>query len=219
MEKHSAGVTTSVKLSSIKKKLNADSWSPNMEGLMKSWGEKAAGLRFMHANASLRWKNFSNILTLWSIGITTISSGISLVAASINDNNTKNTILYVVGAVGVCSSLLQSLKKFYNSDEKSAEHNAIAKQFGSFYRYVTIQMALSPEDRLPSDNLTEYALKEYERLQQDAPLLGYKEINLYKKTFVNSQQATPDVCEDEFEIKVYTISDNLDMREIDSTIE
>ena len=194
---------TSAKLADLKKKINAGSWNSNMESLMKSWGEKAAGLRFMHSAAAGGWKSFSNHLTLTSIGVTTLASAVSLVAASIDDQEAKNVVLYVVGAVGIGSSLLQSLKKFYNAEEKAAEHAAISKQFGSFYRYVTLQMTLSREDRLPSDQLSEYSLKEYERLQQDAPPLGGAPIKLYKDKFKHSPQAVPDVCEETFEIKIY----------------
>ena len=34
----------STKMNALRKKINADSWSDNIEGLMKDWGEKAAGL-------------------------------------------------------------------------------------------------------------------------------------------------------------------------------
>ena len=64
-------------------------------------------------------------------------------------------------------------------------------------------MTLSREDRLPSDQLSEYSLKEYERLQQDAPPLGGAPIKLYKEKFKNSPQAVPDACEETFEIKIY----------------
>ncbi len=193
----------SAKLGGLKKKLNAESWNENMEELIKSWGEKAAGLRFMHNHAAGTWKTFSNNLTLWSIGITTLASGASLIAASIDDDDTKNSVLYVVGGIGIISSLIQSLKKFYNAEEKSADHASIAKQFGSFYRYMTLQMTLTREDRMPSDQLSEYALKEYERLQQEAPPLSGAQVSLYKTTFTSSTQAKPDVCEDEFLINIY----------------
>ena len=165
--------------------------------------EKAAGLRFMHDNAAGSWKKFSNTLTLWSIGITTLASGASLIAASIEDESAKNAVLYVVGGIGIVSSLLQSLKKFYNAEEKSADHNAVARQFGSFYRFMTLQMNLTREDRQPSDQLSDFALKEYERMQQEAPSLGGAQISLFRKTFSDSQQAVPDICERQFNIKVY----------------
>ena len=107
-------------------------------------------------------EKFSNALTLWSIGITTVASGASLIAASISEEEAKNIVLYAVGGIGVVSGLLQSLKKFYNAEEKATDHNAVARQFGSFYRYMTLQMNLTREDRLPSDQLSEFALKEYE---------------------------------------------------------
>lgn len=68
---------------------------------------------------------------------------------------------------------------------------------------MTLQMALSPGDRTPSDQLADFALKEFERMQQDAPPLGGGQINLFKKVFKGSNQAVPDVCEDEFNITIY----------------
>jgi hypothetical protein len=192
------------KRSSLVKKINAASWTPHMELLMKQWGEKSAGLRFIHSKSATKWKNFSNNLTLTTIIISTVSSAVSLTATSVEDEYTKNAILYGVGAVGLISSFVQSVKKFYNAEEKAADHTAVAKQFGSFYRYMTLQMGMSREDRLPSDQLSEWALKEYERLQQDAPPVSGEAIALFNETFKESSQAVPDICEDKFEIKVYS---------------
>ena len=192
-----------VKRSGLIKQQNAASWSPHMEDLMKMWGEKAAGLRFIHSKSAGKWRGFSNKLTLLSIGISAVASGVSLVAASVDDPTIKNGILYGVGGVGLLSSLIQSLKKFYNAEEKAADHGAIAKQFGSYYRFMTLQLGMSREDRMPSGQLSDFALKEYERMQQDAPPIGGDEIKLFKKTFKQSSQSVPDVCEDEFVIHVY----------------
>ncbi len=194
---------TASKMSDLKKKLNAASWNSNMEDLLKMWGEKSAGLRFMHNNSGGYWKNISNKLTLWGIFITTLASTVSLVATNIEDDDAKNAVLYAVGGVGMVSSLIQSLKKFYNGEEKAAEHSAIAKQFGSFYRYMTLQLGMAPEDRVPCDELSSWALKEYERLQQDAPPLNGSSIEVFKSKFTNPDQGVPDVCEDEFIIKIF----------------
>ena len=65
-----------------------------------------------------------------------------------------------------------------------------------------MQMNMSREDRDPADVLTAYALKEYERLQQEAPPLSGKSISAFKSKFLNGEQAVPDVAEDSFVIKV-----------------
>jgi len=192
-----------IKASAIKKQVNAASWNDDYENLLASWGEKAAGLRYMHGNSSGYWRSVSNNLTLYSIVATTVASAASLVAGSIDDIGAKDAVLFTAGGIGLITSFIQSLKKFYNADEKAAEHGAIAKQFGSYYRYITLQMGMSREDRRPSDELSEWALKEFERLQQeDLPLRG-ADVQLYKKTFKASNQAMPDNCRTDYAIKIY----------------
>ena len=192
----------SARLGDIRKRVNAESWSDNMEKLIADWGEKAAGLRYMHSHSGAAWKKFSNNLALTGIFVTSLASSISLVATSVEDQGVKDGILYGVGAVGLISALIQSIKKFYNAEEKAADHASVAKQFGSFYRYITMQMNMSREDRDPADVLTAYALKEYERLQQEAPQLSGKSIIAFKSKFLNGEQAVPDVAEDKFVITV-----------------
>ena len=118
----------SARLGDIRKKVNAESWSPNMEKLIADWGEKAAGLRFMHSHSGSSWKNFGNNLAITGILVTSIASSISLVATSVEDIEIKNGILFGVGGVGMVSALIQSFKKFYNAEEKAADHASVSKQ-------------------------------------------------------------------------------------------
>ena len=192
-----------VKMAGLKKKVNADSWNDEYENIITEWGEKASGLRFMHGNSAGYWRSVSNKLTLYSIVATSIASAASLVAGSIDSTDAKDAVLFTAGGIGLVTSFIQSLKKFYNCDEKAAEHGSIAKQFASYYRYVGLQMGMSREDRRPSDELFEYALKEYERLQQEALPLRGADVALYKKTFKNSTQAMPDNCKADYVIKIY----------------
>jgi len=190
------------RLGDIRKRVNAESWSDNMEKLIADWGEKAAGLRYMHAHSGGKWKKFANNLAITGILVTSIASSVSLIATSVDDQQVKNGILFGVGGVGLVSTMIQSFKKFYNAEEKAADHASVSKQFGSFYRYITLQMNMSREDRDPADVLTAYALKEYERLQQEAPTLSSDSINAFKSKFLNSEQAIPDIAEDKFIINV-----------------
>ena len=192
-----------VRQAGLKKKINADSWNDEYENIITSWGEKASGLRYMHNNSAGYWRGISNNLTLYSIIATSIASAASLVAGSVDDTSAKDAVLFAAGGVGLVTSFIQSLKKFYNCDEKAAEHGSIAKQFGTYYRYVTLQMGMSREDRRPSDELFEWSLKEYERLQQEALPLRGADVSAYKKAFKGSKQAIPDNCRTDYAIKIY----------------
>ena len=202
------------RLGDLRKKVNAESWSDNMELLMKQWGEKAAGLRFMHSHSGGKWKDFSNKLAISGIIVTGFASTLSLVATSVDDEEVKNGILFGVGGIGLISTLIQSFKKFYNAEEKAADHSSVAKQFGSFYRYMTLQLGMSREDRDPADVLTTWALKEYERLQQEAPPIGGDSIALFNKKFDKNIQAIPDVAEDRFVIKVFNNDPEVELNNI-----
>lgn len=192
-----------VRQAGLKKKINADSWNDEYENIITEWGEKASGLRYMHNNSSGYWRGISNNLTLYSIIATSVASAASLVAGSVDDTSAKDAVLFAAGGVGLVTSFIQSLKKFYNCDEKAAEHGSVAKQFGTYYRYVTLQMGMSREDRRPSDELFEWSLKEYERLQQEALPLRGADVSAYKKAFKGSKQAMPDNCRSDYAIKIY----------------
>ncbi len=185
-------------LGGLKKKLNAASWSDHMEDLMKSWGEKAAGLRWMHGQAAGAWKKTSDRLTITSIVLTTLSSAAAFGGAGMEDNE---MLMYILGGVGLLSSLIQSVKKFYQAEEKNADHAVIAKQFGSFYRLMTLELGMGREDRRPADELSVWAAKEYDRMQQDAPPLGGAVITSFLKKFGDTQ-SIPDIAESKFNIKV-----------------
>lgn len=197
------GALAAAELDELKKKINAGTWNEYLERLLSSWGEKAAGLSFMHNEASGYWRTHGNNLTMLSIVVSTIASGVSLVATSIKDEDAKNGVMFGVGAVGLISSTIQAFKKFYNSEEKAADHGVSSKQFGGFYRFMTLQLGLPRTDRMPADRLSEFVLKEYERMQQDARPLSNREITIFKSKFKNAEQSVPDICEDDFVINVY----------------
>ncbi len=203
MNKESELAVAQVKQAGLIKKINAESWNDEYENIISEWGEKASGLRYMHNNSSSYWRNISNSLTLYTIIATSLASAVSLVAGSIDQIETKDAVLFTAGGIGLITSFIQSMKKFYNCDEKAAEHSSIAKQFGSYYRYITLQMGMSREDRRPSDELFEWSLKEYERLQLEALPLRGADIIAYRKAFKGSKQAMPDNCRSNYEIKIY----------------
>lgn len=186
-------------MGALKKEMNAASWSDHMEDLHKAWGEKAAGLRWIHSRDSGVWKKFADKLSLWAIALTTVAS--TAAVATANMEEPSPAVTYTIGGIGMIATLIQSVKKFYNAEEKAADHGAVAKQFGSFYRYMTLQMAMDRADRKPSDALSEWALGEYERMQQEAPSVSGPTVAAFRKEF-GTDGNIPDCAEDDFTIKI-----------------
>lgn len=174
-------------------------WSDDIEDLMKSWGEKAAGLMWMHERAGGEWKSRSDRLSLLGIGITSVASTLSIVTAGLDD---AEFLMYVVGGIGGISTLIQTLKKFYNADDRSAEHTTTSKKFGSFYRSVSVELGMPRDARRPVEVVTEWASKEFNQIQLEAPRIERSILSSFKRVFVGAHNV-PDIVEDEFVISVH----------------
>tara|TARA_Y100000591_G_scaffold331715_1_gene366521 strand:- start:11386 stop:12096 length:711 start_codon:yes stop_codon:yes gene_type:complete len=174
-------------------------WNDNIEQLLKCWGEKCAGLSIMHQNDRRYWRNESNKFSIASILITTLSSSLSL---STTSSAYHEYIMYLVGIIGLISTLLQSFKQFYNADEKASEHRVISKQYSNFYRAVKLQLALKRDNRVPVAEFTNWAFKEYEKLLQESPPIKKITIEDFKNKFKEYTCHKPDICENDIIIDI-----------------
>jgi len=189
--------------SNINSNMKIQKWNSEIENLLKSWGEKSGGLSILHSNDRKFWRHKSNILSITSIIITTLSSSISLSSTS---SSYYEVIMYFVGFLGLTSSLIQSLKQFYNADEKASEHRVISKQFGNYFRSIRMQLSLKSSDRVPVNEFTNWAFKEYEKLIQEAPPLNSKTIDEFKQSFKSVLSSKPDVCGDDLIIEINNVN-------------
>jgi hypothetical protein len=186
----------------VRKRINASSWDDHTEALLARWAEKAAGLRWMHRHTAGGWKVLSDRLALAAIGVTAVASALSLGAAGGAAESYNQPVMLVVGVTGLVSATLQSLRKFYNAEEQAADHTAVARQFGAFYRYMSLHLGMPRTDRPPSDELSTYALKEYERMQAEAPNLKAASVAAFVASFESSSAAMPDVAASDFRVVV-----------------
>lgn len=179
--------------------INLKDWNNDIEDLLKCWGEKSAGLAILHNKDRRYWRKKSNNLSIACIIITTLSSSLSLSSTS---SQYYTLIMYLVGIIGMVSSLLQSFKQFYNADEKASEHRLTAKQYSNFYRAIKLQLTLKREDRVIIKDFINWAFKEYEKLQQEAPIVNENTIIEFKENFKQFSCAKPDICENDYVIEI-----------------
>lgn len=183
--------------------INATNWNYNIEILMKKWGEKAAGLKYLHFKSSIKWNQFADFMTIFSILITAVASSLSLISSSFHDEKTKNILSFSVGSIGLLSTSVQSIKKFYNAEQKASEHYSISRQYGSFYRTITLQLSMTRNERQSCQIFSNWALKEYEKLQQDSPVVLNSVIKDFKSKFDCEIQTFPDIVDNKYVIDIY----------------
>lgn len=191
------------KVTQIEKRSNAIKWSHGMENLLKTWGEKAFGLRWMHVRNAEHWKHTDNCLSVASIVLGSFASITSMSSADSQDSVNKPYIMYGIGILGLISVMCQSIKRFYAGEEKAAEHSATAKRFGAFYRTIALQLGMTRSERNPPDILGDWALREYDGIQKDAPDITEAVMKEFNEVFRDAAMAIPDIMNDRFTIEVF----------------
>lgn len=187
------------KLIKLTKKINATNWSNELEDMMQSWGEKAAGYRELHDNASGYWKNFGDKLYLPVIILSTLGGVSNFGAASFDD---RIYWMYGIGVINIFTAAMAAVAQYYKPEEKSQNHNSVARNFGSFYRNMMVELGMSREERMNSEDMTRWAKNEYDRISTEAPSIPPKIIQQFKDAHGKNKKNLPDVITCNYEIKV-----------------
>jgi hypothetical protein len=153
--------TESEKIEFLKKWENS-----NLESLLRTWGEKAAGLRWMHLYSASYWRHTDQKLNVVGILLSSIVSASSLIGA-FETYLAQSYIMTFVGFIGMLNILNQSMLRYYNCTEKAALHETAGRQFGNFQRYINTKLSLSRMERGPPKLVMEYALREHDRLYKE----------------------------------------------------
>lgn len=202
------------KLDEIQKRKNADDWGNTQEDLLISWGEKAAGYRWLHDKSHDYYAYLNNMYAYPSI----ILSGICGVGGFSTLNETKQAVKYFFACLNMVVSMLSSLQKFNRSAETAEQHRAASVGYATFYRQIALQMSLPPEDRTNVYELLNQSRIEYDRLLAAAPDIPTHVIGDYRKNFKHVKNK-PDVANGIAEIKLYDSNKSRKMDDITSQIE
>jgi len=185
----------------VKEKKKIDrikSWSSEQEQILKIWGEKAAGHRWLHYHASRHYKRINSRLSFANIILTTLSGFGGMGAA----NMQSITFSYFFASLNVLSAFLASLQKFYMSAEKSETHSSLARQFATFYRHISVELMLAPSARTPATELSKNCRMEYDRMLQIAPPIPHCSVMAFRAKFPDARNC-PEIANGLTEIAVY----------------
>jgi len=182
-------------------------WSKsNIEDLLKSWGEKAGGLRWMHSHSAAFWRHRDNTLNYIGITLSTVISASSLTGPT-EIFIDPNYVMLFVGIIGMINMLVQSLQRFYRSSEQAARHENAARQFGYFNRYIATKLSMSRKERGPPKQLLNYALNENDRLHKENPDPHHLSMCAFREHFGtranNLEFSIPDFVTDTFKMSTY----------------
>lgn len=175
-------------------------WCPKQESLLKRWGEKAAGYRWLHNHARLKFKKQHDYLSYPSIIIASITGvgGFAVLNPSGNDLDdsarVKITVVqYVFAFLNVLGGILTSMSKFGQCQRLSEIHSNMCIQYSKFYRSIDMELSLDLQHRADVMEFVSKSREEYDRLLDEAPDIPADSIRAFNREFPDKDNK-PDVC-------------------------
>jgi len=194
---------------------NAMSWHPKQEKLIKSWGEKALGYRWIHHRCAVRHSTAHTNFSIINIGMTTLAGLGTLIASSENQNS--QILLYTFSFLNLGAAGIASIHKFLRCGEQFESNMQTSKFFSRLARDISLELSLEPEDRM---NAVEYCHKireDYDKIIDHAPEVPTDIINEYKsmmdKEDPENTLARPEMANGKF--KIYSSSEKVDNQSIE----
>jgi hypothetical protein len=194
---------------------NAMSWHPKQEKLIKSWGEKALGYRWIHHRCAVRHSSAHTRFSIINIAMTTLA-GLGTLVASSEDENSQ-ILLYVFSFLNLSAAGIASVHKFLRCGEQYESNMQTSKLFSRLARDISLELSLEPEDRM---NAVEYCHKvreDYDKIIDHAPEVPSDIIKEYK-TMMDEEDpenklARPEMANGKF--KIYSSSERVDNASIE----
>lgn len=165
-------------------------WSDPLENVVKELGEQSQALAWVH-DAAQRWcSNWSTRLIFPCIILSTLSGAGSVGASSLLPFNGSATL---VGIVSLLVGMLQTVQTYFKFPERSEAHRIAALQYGKIRSHLNMQLSLSRSERKSAEELVVWLTTENERLAEIVPQLPKAIIELFKKTFNNTETSVPSI--------------------------
>jgi len=194
-------------------------WNDRLEEYFASSGEKAHCLGMMHKQAEAlysRRRNFIDLpVIIGSAAIGFLNAG----SSTMFDDPKISSVALGVGSLLV--GVLQTVNTYFNWSKRAEGHRISAIQYSKLYRFLSLEMSLPRNERIPPTDLLKQTRDTYDRLQEISPILPPEILDQFKKKYSQDKSISkPEEANGLEKIEVYnesvTFHNPLHLRRVDS---
>lgn len=175
-----------------------------IEALLKSIGEKALSLNWLHSQSEKRYNQLNNILAIPSIILSTTVATVGSVFAG------SSAASYASSVVSIVVSVLSTLNSYFLFAKRAEAHRITAISYSKLYLQISIELSLPREKRMSVKAFLKSVSEQIQRLNEIQPGVPQHVIEMYKKTFhdyIGKDISIPEQCNGLVDIKVYQIEE------------
>lgn len=201
--------TTDLSGNSTKSKRYLNGWSKEQDTLMSEWADMAGCYRWMHDRAEKEYYTKNMGMTIPVIILSTITGTASVGLSSIAGDNAdvQKYMNFGIGGVSLIAGILTTLNNFLRYAQLSESNRVAGVAWGKFQRFVAIELAQNPIDRMDSLDFLKVCRAELDRLIEQSPPIPDSIIAEFEREFKDRPKLhRPDICHGLDHTRVYDSS-------------
>jgi hypothetical protein len=160
-------------------------WTPEHEGILIEWADKAMCYRWLHSKANSMYSSLNAWYTIPVIIISTLT-GTANFAQERVPLAYQSYFVMIVGAFNITAGIITTIQQFLKITQLNEAHRVSSIAWDKFYRNIKIELAKHPAERIDVKQMIKMSKEEFDRLMETSPNVPDKIITEFKYNFKSS---------------------------------
>ena len=174
--------------------LQLESWTNEVENLLKEWSEKASCFRWLHNQSEKKYRRRYYMFSIPVIILSTLAGACSVGLSSYVPEEKQEAGSAVIGGVNIFTGILGTLQNFLGVAELMESHRSAGVSWSKLGRSICIELALQPSRRSNCHDFLAISRAEYDRLIEQSPIITQDIIDTFKSKFKSYKCSKPAIA-------------------------
>ena len=173
-------------------------WTPEHEGILIEWADKAMCYRWLHSKANSMYSSLNAWYTIPVIIISTLTGTANFAQERVPLEYQKYFVM-IVGTFNIAAGIITTIQQFLKITQLNEAHRVSSIAWDKFYRNIKIELAKHPSERIDVKQMIKMSKEEFDRLMETSPNVPEKIIGQFKQNFKSSdifdKIVKPEICD------------------------
>lgn len=178
-------------------------YNSHLEELVSSEAEKSLCLRWLHDQSEKRYSQFNTFIQFPIIVISALAGTLSIGSESLFGGS--ETAPVAIGMMSLVVTILNVVSNFFGWAKRSEGHRISGINYGKLHRWISIELALPRDQRVPAKHFLKEIREQIDRLNETSPPVPQTVIDKFKREMkeIAKDVSVPEICNGIHNVAVY----------------
>lgn len=159
-------------------------WTRQLENVVAEWADKASCYQWMHQKTEEKFSLRNMYFTIPVIVMSTLTGTANFATESIvGGTEYQKFVTFGIGAISLVAGIISTVANFLRYAQGSEAHRVAAISWGKFQRFISIELALHPNERMDAMSFLKMGRIELDRLIEQSPPIPPQTVAAFTEEF------------------------------------